>query len=89
MVRSPTETAVLGTSAVQIDRRRRASWRLAMPKSTRWPTRTTPYAITNVSPRSSKASGTQSAATSSAAIAANMASRTPPSSGSTTLVSHA
>ena len=51
--------------------------------------RTTAYAQANRRPRSPKACGTQSATTSSAAIAAKIAKRTMPSSGSTTLVSHA
>ncbi len=40
-------------------------------------------------PTSPKASGTHSEATSSAAMETNMTSRTTPSSGSMTLVSHA
>jgi hypothetical protein len=71
------------------DLRSAGSSRLATTKSTIWPTRTTPYAQAKTSAESSNASGTQSAATSSAAIAAKIASRTTPSSGSTTLVSHA
>ena len=51
--------------------------------------RTTPYAPANRNARSPNASGTHSDATSSAAIAPNIANRTAPSSGSTTLVSHA
>ncbi len=54
-----------------------------------WATRTTAYPIAKARARPSKASGTHSETTSSAAIAANMASRTAPSSGSMTLVSHA
>ena len=51
--------------------------------------RTTPYAIAKVSPRSPNESGTASAATTSALIAANITIRTEPSSGSITFVNHA
>ena len=62
---------------------------LATTNRTMWATRTAVYASANVVPRSPKASGTHSDVTSSAAIAAKSTSRTAPSSGSTTLVSHA
>ena len=84
----PTPIAVL-TASPTTDRRRFASSRAAIRKSTIWPARTNAYATANGSARSPNASGTQSPATSRLAEAANIAIRTPPSSGSTTLVSHA
>jgi hypothetical protein len=54
-----------------------------------WAARTTAYATAKVSARSSKASGTHRATTSSPAMAAKITSRTAPSSGSITLVSQA
>src|SRR4029450_3233613 len=58
-------------------------------KSAMCAARTTPYAHAKSKAASSNAPGTQSAATSSAAIAAKITMRTAPSSGSTTLVSQA
>ena len=69
--------------------RRPESSRLASMNNAMWAARTPPYARTRVTPRSPKAPGTHNDVTSSAAIAANSTRRTPPSSGSTTLVSHA
>ena len=54
-----------------------------------WAIRTNAYATANSSACAPNAPGTHSAITSSAAMAANIASRTAPSSGLTTLVSHA
>ena len=51
--------------------------------------RTAPYATANRSASSSNASGAAMAATTSPAMAAKITRRTAPSSGSTTLVSHA
>jgi hypothetical protein len=85
---SPTPIAVLPASPVT-ERRRPGSSRLAIVNSQMWAMRTIPYAQANTSASSPKASGTARAATRKAAIAAKIAIRTAPSSGSTTLVSHA
>ena len=85
---SVTPIAVLHASPVT-DRRRPGSSRLAMVNSQMWAMRTTPYAHAKTRASSPKACGTESAATRKAAIAANIAMRTAPSSGSTTLVNHA
>ena len=57
--------------------------------STMWAVRTIAYAHANSSASCPNAPGTQIAATRNAAIAAKITRRTAPSSGSTTLVSHA
>ena len=62
---------------------------LAITNSPIWEKRTTPYAHAKSSASSPNAPGTHSATTSIAAIATNTTSRTPPSSGSRTLVSQA
>jgi hypothetical protein len=84
----PTPSEVLPAS-VSTEWRRPGSSRLASPKSTMCAIRKTPYDRANSSAESSKASGTQSAATSRAAMAPKNAIRTAPSSGSITLVSQA
>ena len=85
---SPTPTAVPPASPIT-DCRSPGSSRLASTNSAICDQRTTPYAHANSRPSESNASGTQSAATRNAAIAVNITRRTAPSSGSTTLVSHA
>jgi hypothetical protein len=85
---SPTPTAVL-TARPLTDERRAGSSRLATVKSAIWADRTNAYAQANRRPASPKASGTHSAQTRKAAIATKITIRTTPSSGSTTLVSHA
>ena len=81
-------TAVL-TASPRTEERRLSSPSLAEMNKRIWAARTTMYAPANHRPRSPKASGTQSAATRNAPIAPKIAKRTSPSSGSTTLVSHA
>jgi len=83
-----TATAVLAASPVT-DLRRSGSSGLASMKSAMWQTRKTPIARAKASPRWPKASGTQRAATSIAAIATKITPRTAPASGSITLVSQA
>ena len=70
-------------------RRSSGSSGLARTKRAMWRLRKTPIAIAKARPRFAKASGTQSEATSIAAIAAKMSSRMAPCSGSITLVSQA
>ncbi len=71
------------------DRLRSGRSRLPTMNSTICPARTTPYAMANGVADPSKARGMHKVTTSSAAIAPKIANRTDPSSGSTTLVSHA
>ena len=85
---SPTAIAVLAASPTT-EWRSAASSRLASRNSTMCAARTAAYAHANSRASEPKAPGTLSAATRKAAIAANIAGRTAPSSGSTTLVSHA
>ena len=84
----PTPSEVLPDSPMT-ERRSPLSSRLAIMNSAMCAARTAPYAHANSSASEPNAPGTHSAATRKAAIAANIASRTAPSSGSTTLVSHA
>ena len=83
----PEPTSVLA-SRPDTDRRSSGSSRLAITNSAICDSRTIAYAHANSSPRSSNARGTASATIRNAAIAAKITSRTAPSSGSTTLVSH-
>ena len=84
----PTAIVVL-TARDDTERPRAGSSRLASANRATWPPRTTPYASAKASARSSNASGTQRATIPRLAMATNMAMRTEPSSGSTTLVSQA
>ena len=84
----PAPTAVLAASPSTEWRSAGSSW-LASRNSTMCAPRTAAYAHANSIASAPNAPGTHSAATRNAAIAANIASRTAPSSGSTTLVSHA
>jgi hypothetical protein len=72
-----------------VERRSAGSPRAATSSSAIWANRTIPYATASSSAESSNASGMHRAMTSSPIIAPNIAIRTTPSSGSTTLVSHA
>ena len=84
----PDPIAVL-TASPRTELRSAGSSRLASKNSAMCAMRTTAYAHAKGSASAPKAPGTDSAATRKAAIAANIARRTRPSSGSTTLVSHA
>ena len=80
---------VVPTARPITDRRSSGSERLASRKRAMCATRTIPYARAKASASSPNAPGTESAATSSAAMAAKITIRTAPASGSTTLVSQA
>ena len=84
----PTPTAVPPASPKTAERKP-GSFRLATMNRTMCAARTTPYAHAKSRPRSPKASGMASETTSRPAMAAKIAKRTTPSSGSTTLVNHA
>ncbi len=88
MASSPQPIAVLIASPTTL-RRRSGSSGLARTKSAICRLRKTPIASAKARPRLSNASGTQSEATSIAAIAAKITSRVAPCSGSMTLVSQA
>ncbi len=85
---SPAPTAVLAARP-STDWRSARSSRLASMNRKMCAARTTAYAQANSSASEPNAPGTHSAATRNAAIATKIIRRTAPSSGSTTLVSHA
>ena len=84
----PTPSAVLAANP-RTERRSAGCSRLARRNNAMCATRTTAYATAKTTASSPNAVGIASAATRKAAIATKITSRTEPSSGSTTLVSHA